>query len=178
MYIEVHVMEAMSTANITDTTLLSAFSGNTDTSIGKNLIQRIIPEAEKGANNSTSDKNSVEKDVERTQREGDAQKVDSPEQQSPEERYIDEQQNYNQQDLNNYYSKLAASNYVPSDYNSQDPLATASEGVKSSASTLSQAMMTAMQKGLSIEDAYNIRSAKAAYEANIRSLKSTIEVSV
>ena len=171
-------MEAMSTANITDTTLLTAFGGNVNTTFGKNVIQRVIPEAEKSNNNSASEKNSVEKDTERMVRETENRETDAPEQKTPEERYIDEQQDYSQQDLNNYYSKLAASNYVPSDYNSQDPLATASEGVKSSASTLSQAMISAMQKGMSIEDAYNIRTAKAAYEANIRSLKSTIEVRV
>ena len=171
-------MEAMSTVNTTDTNLLAAFGGSVDTAFGKNLTQRVIPETEKSNNNSASEKNSVEKDSERMLKEAEAKETEAPEQKSPEERYIDDQQDYSQQDLNDYNSKLAASNYVPSNYNSQDPLAAASEGVKSSASTLSQAMITAMQKGMSIEDAYNIRSAKAAYEANIRSLKSTIEVRI
>lgn len=171
-------MEAMSTANITDNTLINAFGGNVENAFSRSVIQRVVPETEKGQNNSANEKTSVERDSERAASELEARDTELPEQMSPEEQYIDEQQNYSQQDLNDYYSKLAASNYIPSDYNSQDPVAAATEGVKSSASTLSQAMISAMQKGMSIEDAYNIRSAKAAYEANVRSLKSTIEVKI
>lgn len=171
-------MEAISTTSY-ETTAYTNFVGNVETSVGRNITERVVPETEKS---------SVETGSKRAETSYEPQKAREVEQRDVERREYEtrenetkesDQQEYNaQQDLNNYYSKLAASNYVPSDYSSADPAKTASEGVKQSAQNLQNAMSNALQNGMSIQDACNIKSAKAAYEANVKALKTTIEISV
>lgn len=166
-------MEAISSPSQIDTSLFAGYTaGAADSVLSRNIVERVVPETEKSSRetdtNSENTKNDSEvssyREVEREPQEHQQVKTD-------------ERKESSQQDLNEYYSRLAAANYVPSDYSHADPVATASSGVKQSAANLQNAMIEAVQKGMSIEHACNIRSAKAAYEANVRSLKSTIEVS-
>ena len=71
-------------------------------------------------------------------------------------------------DLSNYYS-----NVVPLNVNPQ-----AEQGLKAAAQTLDNAVASAVQHGMSTQDAIKIQSAKAAYQANSEALKSTFELAV
>ena len=71
-------------------------------------------------------------------------------------------------DLSNYYSNVAPMNLD----------AQAQQGLKAASQTLDNAVSAAVQHGMSTQDAINIQSAKAAYQANSQVLKSTFELAV
>ena len=71
-------------------------------------------------------------------------------------------------DLSNYYS-----NVMPGDV-----LQTVAENVSQSAKDLDNAMVQALENGYTVQDACNIKMAKAAYAANCRVAKSTFELSI
>lgn len=171
-------MEAISTTTSYDTSAYSSFAGNVETSFGRNISERVVPETEKSSQETGSKHSEIsyeQKEVtEVRQREAENREYELKEYENS---GADTQKYSTQQDLNDYYSKLAASNYVSSDYSSADPIKTASEGVKQSAQNLQNVMAKALESGMSIQDACNIKTAKAAYEANIKSLQNTIEVS-
>jgi len=167
-------METIASASQLDTSLFAGYTaGAADSVLSRNIVERVVPETEKGSKETYINHSDVERDEEISFREVE-RREDVPEYQHKE---APERKESTQQDLNEYYSRLAAANYIPSDYSNADPVATASSGVKQSAANLQNAMIEAVQKGMSIEHACNIRCAKAAYEANVRTLKSTIEVS-
>ena len=166
-------MEAISSPSQIDTSLFAGYAaGAADSVLSRNIVERVVPETESGSRETYTNHENIEDDYDVNS----YRKVER-EPQDPQQVKTDERRESSQQDLNEYYSKLAAADYVPSDYSHADPVATASSGVKQSAANLQNAMIEAVQKGMSIEHACNIRSAKAAYEANIRALKTTIEIS-
>lgn len=71
-------------------------------------------------------------------------------------------------DLSNYYSNIQ----------SADLLTQLGENVTKSAEDLDNAMVSALENGFSVQDACNIKSAQAAYEANCTVLKSTFELKI
>ena len=71
-------------------------------------------------------------------------------------------------DLSNYYSDLA----------SRDLLTEVAQNVAESANVLDSAMVTALENGMSVQDACNINSALHAYKANCAVLKSTFEFKI
>lgn len=176
MNIEVF-MEAISTATSYDTSAYAGFVGNVETTVGRNITERVIPETEKSSVETDSRQAATTYEPKEA-REVEQKNVERREYETKEYGEGETQKYSTQQDLNNYYSKLAASNYVPSDYSSADPVKTSSEGVKQSAQNLQNVMANALQSGMSIQDACNIKSAKAAYEANVKALQTTIEISV
>jgi len=71
-------------------------------------------------------------------------------------------------DLSNYYANVVPTNADPH----------AQQGLKAAAQTLDNAVSAAVMHGMSTQDAINIQSAKAAYQANSEALKSTFELAV
>lgn len=71
-------------------------------------------------------------------------------------------------DLNNYYSNIE----------SIDLYAKLGENVAKSAQDLDNAMVSALENGLTVQDACNIKAAQAAYQANCTVLKSTFELKI
>lgn len=165
-------MEAISSSSQIDTSLFAGYTaGAADSVLSRNIVERVVPEVEKGSRETYTNHENIEDDY-------DVSYYREVEREPQEYQQVKtERKESTQQDLNEYYSRLAAANYIPSDYSHADPVTTASSGVKQSAANLQNAMIEAVQNGMSIEHACNIRSAKAAYEANIRALKTTIEIS-
>lgn len=163
-------METIASPTPIDTSMFTDFAAPAVSVQSRNIVERVVPETEKDSGETY--RSDVRDDYDVTYRE--VEERETPEYREPETR---EREENTQQDLNEYYSKLAAGGYIPADYSHADPVATASSGVKQSAANLQNAMIEAVQKGMSIEHACNIRTAKAAYEANVRALKSTISVS-
>lgn len=166
-------METIASQNPINTTMFTDFAASAISEQSRNVVERVIPETEK-----SSDKPQTEGSVVREDSGVEKREIQREEETSTYREYdAREAEESTQQDLNEYYSKLASGSYIPSDYSHADPVATASSGVKQSVSNLQAAMIEAVQKGMSIEHACNIRTAKAAYEANLRTLKSTISLS-
>lgn len=71
-------------------------------------------------------------------------------------------------DLSNYYSDLA----------SRDLLTEVAQNVAESAGALDSAMVSALENGMSVQDACNVNAAIHAYQANCAVLKSTFEMKI
>lgn len=71
-------------------------------------------------------------------------------------------------DLSNYYSNIS----------NADLLSSVAQNVAKSADDLDNAMVSALENGMSIQDACNINAAQAAYKANCQVMKSTFEMFV
>lgn len=71
-------------------------------------------------------------------------------------------------DLNNYYSDIEA----------RDLLTALGENVAKSAEELDNAMVSALENGMTVQDACNINAAMHAYQANCVVLKSTFELKI
>jgi hypothetical protein len=71
-------------------------------------------------------------------------------------------------DLSNYYSDLA----------SRDLLTEVAQNVAESADALDSAMVSALENGMSVQDACNVNAAFHAYQANCAVLKSTFELKI
>ena len=71
-------------------------------------------------------------------------------------------------DLSNYYSDLA----------SRDLLTEVAQNVAESADALDSAMVTALENGMSVQDACNVNAALHAYKANCVVLQSTFEMKI
>ena len=71
-------------------------------------------------------------------------------------------------DLSNYYSNIEKA----------DLLQHLAENVAQSAEDLDNAMVSALENGMGVNDACNINAAKAAYAANCSMLKSTFELEI
>lgn len=163
-------METIASPTPIDTSMFADFAAPVVSAQSRNIVERVVPETEKESGQTY--RSDVQDDYTAAYRE--VEEREAKEYREPETR---EREESTQQDLNEYYSKLAAGNYISADYSHADPVAAASSGVKQSAANLQNAMIEAVQKGMSIEHACNIRSAKAAYEANVKTLKSTISIS-
>ena len=71
-------------------------------------------------------------------------------------------------DLSNYYSDLA----------SRDLLTEVAQNVAQSADALDSAMVSALENGMSVQDACNVNAALHAYKANCAVLQSTFELKI
>lgn len=71
-------------------------------------------------------------------------------------------------DLSNYYSDLA----------SRDLLTEVAQNVAESADALDSAMVSALENGMSVQDACNVNAALHAYKANCVVLQSTFEMKI
>jgi len=75
---------------------------------------------------------------------------------------------YQDVDLSSYYS----------DIENSDLLTLVGENVKQASEALENAMMSALENGMSVEDVCNLKSCMAAYKASCYVAKSTFELSV
>ena len=81
-------------------------------------------------------------------------------------------------DFEDDYSNYNFSNYAPPEEHSGDPLITTGENVIQSAQNLDNVMAAAIEDGLSVQEACNIKMAQIAYKASCAVFKSTFELRV
>ena len=82
-------------------------------------------------------------------------------------------------DFEDDYSSYNFSQYPYSDENnSGDPVVTTGENVIQSAQNLENVMVAALENGLSVQDACNIKMAQMAYKASCAVFKTTFELKV
>ena len=81
-------------------------------------------------------------------------------------------------DFEDEYSNYDFSNYSPPEEHTGDPVVATGENVIQSAQNLENVMVAALENGLSVQDACNIKMAQMAYKASCAVFKTTFELKV